>query len=200
MKAIVVTQRLDRITSRNETRESLDIAVSSWLLSNGYTPIAISSALPSSGTAFAEYLSLLKPQGFLLSGGNDIGQYPKRDDLEYSLLNYAFDKELPVLGICRGMQIMACWAGATLKEIEGHVSTKHIVKPMANGPSRTVNSFHRLAIDSCPQEFTITSLSQDKAIESIRHSKLDWEGWMWHPERNERFDEIDNANLKNIFG
>lgn len=47
----------------------------------------------------------------LLSGGNDIGKIDERDKTERRLLDYASDRALPALGLCRGMQMMALWAG-----------------------------------------------------------------------------------------
>ena len=43
----------------------------------------------------------------------------------YKSNNYAKIYNLPVLGICRGMQIMAKWAGVNLKKLDGHIKTRH---------------------------------------------------------------------------
>ena len=60
--------------------------------------------------------------GFIFSGGNDIGEMDLRDKSEHTL-NYAEKNKMPVLGICRGMQLMAVWAGADLIKVQGHVRT-----------------------------------------------------------------------------
>ena len=71
-------------------------------------------------TMLNNWLELLHPDAFLLSGGNDIGEYPERDATEHYLLSWANKKILPVLGICRGLQIMAVWAGGQLIQIKDH--------------------------------------------------------------------------------
>ena len=52
-------------------------------------------------------MSSLKINGIILSGGNNIGDVKERDITETYLLKYAETNEIPVLGICRGMQMLA---------------------------------------------------------------------------------------------
>ncbi|WP_275099283.1 gamma-glutamyl-gamma-aminobutyrate hydrolase family protein [Sedimenticola hydrogenitrophicus] len=116
----------------------------------------------------------------ILSGGNDIGSVPLRDATELKLLDWAEECLIPVLGICRGMQVMAHRAGTALVPVEGHVATRHVIHGMRDG---MVNSFHNLALIEGPPGYKVLAKSEDGCIEAIRHSMLPWEGWMWHPER-----------------
>jgi putative glutamine amidotransferase len=52
--------------------------------------------------------------GLILAGGADIGDVPERDDFEIALALRAFERDLPLLGICRGMQVMNVARGGTL--------------------------------------------------------------------------------------
>jgi putative glutamine amidotransferase len=45
----------------------------------------------------------------------------------------------------------------------------------------------------------VTAQAEDGEIESIKHSALQWEGWMWHPERETPFNPIDIDRLKALF-
>jgi len=62
----------------------------------------------------AELLRVL--DGVLLTGGADIGDVPERDTFELALAAAAMEADLPVLGVCRGMQVMNVARGGTLIE------------------------------------------------------------------------------------
>ena len=51
--------------------------------------------------------------------------------------------------------------------------------------------------NSCPNDYHVLARSEDGEIEAIHHDKYPWEGWMWHPEREENFDERDLKKLIN---
>jgi putative glutamine amidotransferase len=61
-----------------------------------------------------ETLGLL--DGLLLAGGADYGEYPERDAYELALATRAMERDLPFLGVCRGMQLMNLARGGTLIE------------------------------------------------------------------------------------
>jgi putative glutamine amidotransferase len=108
----------------------------------------------------------------------------ERDFTERGLLEYARVNQLPLLGICRGMQVMGVHAKASLNSVSGHVGTRHRISGKMNGE---VNSFHEKALASCPSDYRETGRSEDGVLEAIRHRNLPWEGWMWHPEREKAF-------------
>ena len=139
------------------------------------------------------WLSTLKPDALLLSGGNDIGEYLSRDATEYFLLDWAKDNNIPVLGICRGFQIIAKWAGSELVEMHNHVNIRHsLISKIQDVFPKEVNSYHNWGLMDCPENFIITAQAEDKSIEAIKHINLPWEAWMWHPERE---DEFSKKNL-----
>ena len=121
----------------------------------------------------SQWLISLQPIALILSGGNDIGEHPKRDNVEKNLLNYSQDRNCPVLGICRGMQMMTCWAGGTLKPVDGHVAKRHSIRGEISG---NVNSFHNFSASKCPSGFITLATSDDSEIEAFRHETLPWEG------------------------
>ena len=81
--------------------------------------------------------------------------------------------------------------------MEGHVRSEHRVSGAIVGE---VNSYHDFSVESCPEGFEVLAHSEDGEIEAVRHQSLPWEGWMWHPERNEKFEQQDLERIKNLFG
>ena len=144
--------------------------------------------------SLSTWLSYVSPDAIILSGGNDIGQFASRDKTELQLLQYAEDKNLPVLGICRGMQFLAHYFEVGLKKVENHVSVRHkllLNKYEYGDQEGSVNSFHNLSIEYCPSGFEVSATSYDSNIEAIVNYEKRWEGWMWHPERERKFLETD---------
>ncbi len=194
MKIVAVSQRVDAFPERAEVRDALDQRLNMFLVAAGYLPVPVPNGLHPDAKA---WLARVSPQAIILSGGNDIGQCPARDTTESALLDHAQKHSLPVLGICRGMQMMAHWMGVGLRAINGHVRTRHT---LSGELTHTVNSYHGFTLLDCPPGCEILAYSEDGAIEAIRHQTLPWEGWMWHPEREAHFDAHDIQRIQALFG
>ena len=197
MKVIVVSQRIDFFPIRNEFRDQLDERLIEFLMDAGYLPVPVPNNLLNQPNAFDLWMKSIYPAAIILSGGNDIGEYKYRDALETALLSYAEKLHLPVLGICRGMQMMGVIAGAKLKVVDCHVNRRHF---LIGDITREVNSYHKMVLTSCPHDYEVIAYSPDHEIEAIRHRLLPWEGWMWHPEREEIFSQDDLTQIRRIFG
>lgn len=209
-KSIIVgvSQRVDSVASYNEIRDVLDQRLIQWLVNAECTPIPIPNTLVSSGNSHAvsnnqaliSWLENLNVKAVVLSGGNDIGEFPMRDITENTLLSWAEKNLYPVLGICRGMQMMGARAGAELIKVAGHVRTNH--KLQVSDPemeaNKIVNSFHDFSLKECPKNFKVTSRSEDGCLESMKHCTLPWEAWMWHPEREAEFNSSDLLRFKKL--
>lgn len=193
MKLVAVSQRVDAIPDRQENRDALDQRLALFIAAAGGLAVPVPNSLAAAD--LDAWLTTVRPSVVVLSGGNDIGQCRERDRTESHLLVFARTLGIPVLGICRGMQMMAHWAGGQLKRVEGHVRTRHVLRGEITG---TVNSFHGFTLAACPEEFVVLARSEDDAIEAVRHKTLPWEGWMWHPEREAEFAERDVQRLKNM--
>lgn len=196
MKIVAVSQRVDVQQARREIRDALDQRLTMFIAASGGLAIPVANTL-SATDSFGQWLDLLQPKAVVLSGGNDVGQFPERDLTEQKLLEYARVTGLPVLGICRGMQMMGMWAGAELKLVAGHVRTRHRLAGEITGEA---NSYHNHVLAECPSGFMVLARSEDGEIEAIRHNALLWEGWMWHPEREESFHSRDIQRLKALLG
>ncbi|WP_282045452.1 gamma-glutamyl-gamma-aminobutyrate hydrolase family protein [Roseibium album] len=202
MKKVVVSQRVDHVPGRNETRDALDQRLAALLSVVGCVPIPVPNCLSKVSVAgnadssdLESWMSLVEPQGVVLSGGNNIGFCEERDSTERFLLDFAMRKQLPAIGICRGMQMMGHWAGTSLRHVEEHVRTRHKISGEIKG---IVNSYHDYSLADCPKGFRVLARSDDDEIEAIGHQFLSWEGWMWHPERDEQFAEQDVNRLRQL--
>lgn len=194
MKIVALSQRVDCWPERGEQRDAVDQRLVEWLAYAGYLAVPVPNSLPE--PALSTWLDKIHPEAALLSGGNDIGEYPTRDRTESRLIEYAEAHRLPLLGICRGMQMLATAAGGKLKPVSGHTRTRHALVGQAG---IEVNSFHNFALAAPPTGYTITASTEDGTIEGIRHNDLPWEGWMWHPERESEFSPRDIERVKALF-
>lgn len=159
--------------------------------------------------------------GLILAGGADVdpagyGQpahettksQPDRDASEYLLLEAARARGLPVLGICRGMQIINSFAGGSLHQhlpevvdhskyqpepgVYGQVTVTTVPGTEAArvlGPTTTAPCYHHQGIDRLGEGLTATGHNPEGLVETIEPaSERDWPGWMlavqWHPEHN----------------
>jgi putative glutamine amidotransferase len=192
MKKIALTQRLIKNDSYNETREALDVNWGRLINVLGFIPIVL--------PILYNYKNL-DIDGVILTGGNDLNivsgdETDKiRDNFEYSLLNFCIERNIPVLGICRGMQIINTYFGGSLKNVENHVGVRHLLD---NG--KIVNSFHNYAVDELGVGLQITARSSDVTIEELHHTKYNIYGQMHHPERMSPFDDNDLDRLGTLFG
>lgn len=202
MKKVAVSQRIDVIRERNECRDALDQRMCAWLIASGCLPLPVPNVLVGAVAegriqgGLAAWLDALAPDAVVLSGGNDVGGFAQRDETERALLSYARELRKPVLGVCRGMQMMAVWAGGQLKPVAGHVRTRHRLSGQIAGEA---NSYHDFGLAGCPTGFRVLAASEDGEIEAMRHAELPWEGWMWHPERETEFLSRDLVRLKELF-
>ena len=197
MTNIAVTQRVDFIEKYNEKRDSLDQRWFSFLNKCGITPIL----LPNNPESTEAIFKNIQIDGILLTGGNDLvefgGNTPERDIVEKKLIEKSIDENLPLIGVCRGMQMLLNYFSAPMVQVEGHVASKH--KIQYRGSNRIVNSFHNFAAMNLPSELITEARSDDNVIEAIRHTEHSLYGIMWHPERNEPFEDADYQLFHDMF-
>lgn len=187
-RVVAVSQRVDRVPDRNETRDALDQALVQWLAAADCMAVPVPNTLSIGGgeVTLAGWLDAIRPSMIVLSGGNDIGAFPQRDATETCLLDWAARGRKPVLGICRGMQMMGIYDGGVLVPVTGHVRVYHDLGDRGSPPGWPcrINSYHDFALAESPPSYNVLARATDGMIEAMRHVDLPWEGWMWHPERD----------------
>jgi|APSaa5957512535_1039671.scaffolds.fasta_scaffold14130_4 N5-(cytidine 5'-diphosphoramidyl)-L-glutamine hydrolase len=204
---IGVTQRVDKDNFREEWRDALDQRLIKWVIESGFVPIPIPNTMVDIKLSnkrqpvLDNWISELGIDALILSGGNDIGEVPQRDLTEQYLLKWSEKNRKPVLGICRGMQMMGVYAGGSLIKVDGHVRTYHKLQThndFEKSFPKSVNSYHNLALKDCPDMFQILAKSEDGNLEAMRHKDLPWEAWMWHPEREKVFTRNNQERFRKL--
>ena len=202
MKVVAVSQRVDVVGEHQERRDALDQNVIRFLFACGFIAVPVPN-LPHVGPYddfvkdYCEnFINHIKPHAIFLSGGANPGRIPERDKTEFAMINYAEQKKLPLLAICRGMQMLAYRAGTDITPVVGHVGTRHRIKGEIRG---VVNSYHNYCVSDCPENYRVIATSVENSIEALKHRDLPWEGWMWHPERELSFADRDIERCRLLF-
>ena len=202
MKSVAVSQRIDWKESRSEYRDALDQRLSGILLEAGFLSYPVPNTINFSETRYINrWLDKLSPNAVVLSGGNDIAEFDSRDEVEKILIEYAVSKKIPLLGICRGMQFLGSFFGATLENILGHAGSRHeLIQPKIGNYNfpKIVNSYHDFSLRNLPESLEIIATDSEGNCEAICHKSLPIEGWMWHPEREKPFSTIDIQNIRRV--
>lgn len=185
---ILISQRVDILSDRGERRDALDQAWSDTLARMLAQPILL-LPMPNRPQDVEGTLAKWVPSLIVLSGGNDIGAAPERDSTERALLEHAAAEEIPVLAVCRGMQMVQHFLGGSLVPLSDHVAREHSIKAASThvGPAElVVNSFHAWGIpaDKLHQGLEALYFHADGTVEAACHVRWPWLCLMWHPERS----------------
>lgn len=162
--------------------------------------------------------------GIVLSGGIDIHPklynsaaldypnrpdafHPERDEFEKQVFEISQERSIPLLGICRGLQLVNCLTGGTLVQDLGPAGNqvhrfdkadkKHAVSierssllgAIIPGETVLVNSAHHQAIDQLGEGLKVNARSEEGVVEGVEwENKTDKSFFLavqWHPERME---------------
>lgn len=190
----------------------------------------IPTILPVSNPDYASNIAK-RLDGFIFSGGCDISPYyyneeprceiremaPERDEFEFALLKEVLLQGKPILGICRGAQLLNILLGGTLYQDSSyneefnlqHFQQSEPILPIHGietkkgsfihsivGDKFNVNSIHHQMIKDIGEGLEITAWSSDGAIEAIEKKNEDFViGLQWHPEIMSK----NNTKMQNIF-
>ena len=174
--------------------------------------------------------------GIVLSGGIDMHpkyyqssqlRYPnapeffheQRDAFELDVFNITRKKNIPLLGVCRGMQLINCALGGTMVQDIGEANMIHrfeqndkahginlipgsLLNEIANQDRGVVNSAHHQAIKTLGNGLTVNCESDDGIIEGLEWKQKEncpfFLGVQWHPERMFKLGLAQSPFSKNI--
>jgi len=181
MTLIAVSQRVAVVPPHDERRDCLDQAWAAFLGACGITPLPV----PNDVDAARTLVAAAPIRGILLTGGNDLVDYggdaPERDAVEAVLLDAAEERDLPMLGVCRGMQVIQHRFGIKLKRVAGHVAPHQVIA--MDGRQIGVNSYHNFGTTETAPPLDAWAVAEDGVIKAVRHRHRKMVGIMWHPER-----------------
>lgn len=188
MKTVLLSQRVEVIESYGERRDCLDQRWCGFLEACGYVPVPVMNFLED----MDGFVGAISPGGIILTGGNDLASYggnaPERDEAERRLVEIGLERDIPVIGVCRGMQFIADHFGAALQKVPGHVASRHM---LSGGIAREVNSYHGFAVTGPPEGFDVLARAQDGIIEAMACWGKKVLTVMWHPERETPYRRED---------
>ncbi|OLR26830.1 gamma-glutamyl-gamma-aminobutyrate hydrolase family protein [Bacillus cereus] len=185
------------------------------VLQNGGIPFII--PVHTNMEVIKKQISLI--DGLILSGGHDVSPFsyneepqqklgdifPERDYFDFSLIKIAKNKNIPILGICRGAQIINVYHGGTMYQdlsyMEGdtlkhwqvhtpelathsiYIKKYSMLHSILGEEKLAVNSFHHQTIKEVPSNFEIVATAKDSVIEAIECKDYAFLlGIQWHPE------------------
>ena len=152
--------------------------------------------------------------GFIIGGGDDIAPDlydgepaidvridPERDRLELAILEHAVPRDIPVLGVCRGAQMINVFNGGTLHQ-DVRKAFDNIPKMWTPLPVKSVtfvpgtrlksifdlehlrvNSLHRQAVDRLGHGLRVSAHDEFGVVQAIEHESAEFlAGVQWHPE------------------
>ncbi len=204
IKRIGITLRIEHIKKYGEKRDAISHDWIKFLELSNILPIFIPNRLKNT-TNFLEKMEL---DGFILSGGDNKGDDIERDNTEKEIIELAIKKKIPMLGVCRGMQIINDFFNGNITKTNNskHVSKHHKISLIDHDFQKLfhtdhidVNSFHNNVIkkESIGNDLQIFAISEDdNTVEGFYHKNLPIIGVMWHPEREKNVqNELKIMNL-----
>jgi putative glutamine amidotransferase len=216
---IALTMRVTFAKNYYEPRLSISFDWMDYILHLGGLPFLI----PTKTEVCEQCFNSSNADILFLTGGDDIQllkpEHPSsfssvescRDVSEYKLIELAIKKKIPVVGICRGFQILNLYFGGTLTDLRSqsydHKIGDHPVQIINDkigerlgGNEITTNSYHRTGIleKDIASDFEVGGFSDKDIVEVAFHKTLPIIGLQWHPERDENYVSQTTDLLKHF--
>jgi N5-(cytidine 5'-diphosphoramidyl)-L-glutamine hydrolase len=206
---VAISQRVVDNASYVERRDALAHDWSKW--ASAMVPSAVLFPVPNKPDGLETWVECLNPDLIVLSGGNNLLDIPERDKTEWSLIDVASRKGLPVFGVCRGMQVLNAYFGGQVCTDIGatsgisHVAANHLVdinhpgfRELADTNPVIVNSFHDqgVLLEELAPELEAFAVADGGVVEGVVHKTRPVLAIQWHPERDNPARIFDTALLE----
>ncbi|MDD8018001.1 MAG: gamma-glutamyl-gamma-aminobutyrate hydrolase family protein [Bacteroidota bacterium] len=174
--------------------------------------------------------------GLLLTGGEDVAPEKskatpvelvgkpniQRDEFEFGILDLALNRQIPILGICRGLQVTNVYFGGTLVADLHHAGfskhttganepeNRHSIRAVDDtllskiaGRSGEINSYHHQAADKIADDLMVSGHSSDNVVEALEWKHKNHKPFLllvqWHPERMKDSGNLFALSIGKIF-
>lgn len=221
MKRIGITQRVVYVEQISERRDVLDQRWYDFADALGVMLVPIPNNLKNTD----KYVKELEIDGLVFSGGNNIGFLEKeliqgksiqkddvayeRDVTEMNLIDWAEKNDKPIIGVCRGMQVLNAYFGGRLSKVDPrqHVGKEHALDfkkgdfQMFYLNEYMVNSYHNwgIEVDGLAESLDPLATYGRLEVEAFQHQISSFVGIMWHPERYSTFNNSDLSLFRKVF-
>lgn len=188
MKRLLITQRRQK-DKYNQDIDVIEANYIDYFTQSGFIVIPIPNSL-----LYLDYSMYREVDCIVFSGGEDFSYDDTRYQLEMELLKYAIAYSKPVLGICRGSQVLNTLYGGTLCKLTKDHGKIHEIEfltdigDFSNGDKTLVNSYHNYGIEKLGDDLDAFAFSKTSGIEAFCGTKHKVIGAMWHPERDVSMD------------
>lgn len=197
-----ITMRVTKANTYDEFRDSISQEWSSYIFNNFNDTQLI--FIPNIEHKVIDYVNYWQIDSLIFSGGEDLGLTPKRDKTEKILFNHAQKHNIPILGICRGLQLIVSELGGSISKgsnqfVNRHKSNRHNI--YFKKSILEVNSYHsnELKKNNLPTNIDVLAYdNQDDSVEAIIGKNI--LGLMWHPEREKATNPLETNLIKNHLG
>ena len=195
---IAITQRVVHNSSYPDDRDALS---HDWVLFLEATlPGCVIIPVPNNIADCQAWMDAISPDAVILSNGNDLDAAPLRDRCEQQVMRWALQREIPLLGVCRGLQFVNRYFGGGLtldlsrEAGQNHVACEHDIavthpafQSLAGSAftKATVNSFHDhgVQLSDLAPGLTVFATAEDGTLEGLVHDEELVLAIQWHPER-----------------
>lgn len=207
---VLVTMRTAHIAGTHELGDAISYDWQRLLTDLGMLPVLVPNGLVDP----VAYIGRTGARGLLLTGGDDLGlgerefggpQPTARDWTEAKLLDAALRRELPVFGVCRGLQLInRYFGGSVARELpEPHAGRTHGIRllegvgHLPTGATIEVNSFHDQGVveRGAAPPLAVFAATPGGVIEGLYHPKRPVIAVQWHPERPSPSADLDRLLL-----
>jgi len=200
---LLITQREEK-NEHGDRIDSLEANYIEFFLKEKFEIIPVPNNLEA-----AKRLLWEAPDLIVLSGGGSITEQTNRNEVETKLIEYCLKHNVPLLGICRGMQFINKYFGGKIVKNNIHPNEREHDLVLTNqnlieclkrkrGP---VNSYHNFTVSEkdLAKELEVFGVSNYGLIEGFFHKNKKIVGVQWHPERTNGLSQwIDKFILNNL--
>jgi gamma-glutamyl-gamma-aminobutyrate hydrolase PuuD len=148
--------------------------------------------------------------GVIIQGTGDISKVKKnsenflRDQFEKKVIDICLKKKIPILGVCRGFQLMNYLFKGKIKKVGDHIKINHYIyfankKNFLKTSKIKVNSFHNYSISNLGRVLRPVAKCKEGFIEMAENKEYMILCMMFHPERKNFSQSAINLIIKNFF-